>query len=109
MSNLTNTVYEQILTFQAPWGSAFSLLEMEGWFNIQQMYDCVGVFAAGLDNLLKRNLSFTPEMLASRQLNRLMNRTLFADTGYRGMLGDPVGLQRMGIWLHRGISAALMD
>ncbi|KAJ3015015.1 UNVERIFIED_CONTAM: hypothetical protein HDU68_012927 [Siphonaria sp. JEL0065] len=81
--------------FQAPWGAAFDKLTVESWFNILQMYECPRIFANGLNNLLK-NPEFTLKMAENRELQEYMNYTLFMDTGYRGILGDPLQLSEKG-------------
>ncbi|KAI8622076.1 periplasmic binding protein-like I [Chytriomyces sp. MP71] len=54
------------------------------FFILQAAYDCTMMMLLGFDHLLKSNSNFTPEMLASRQLQQYMNFTLFQDLGYKG-------------------------
>ncbi|KAI9342526.1 periplasmic binding protein-like I [Obelidium mucronatum] len=58
--------------------------------------DCVMLMMKGLDKLLKSNENFTPQMLASRQLQRYMNFTLFQNLRYFGYKGNPVELTQHG-------------
>lgn len=75
-----------------------------GYFSLAQMFDCFGIFATGVNNLLQSNPKFTPELLATRSLQQYMNWTLFKDTGYRGILGDPAQLTDGGDLQSYGIN-----
>ncbi|KAJ3029119.1 UNVERIFIED_CONTAM: hypothetical protein HDU68_000074 [Siphonaria sp. JEL0065] len=93
--HLGENVTAQINSFTAPFGAHPQISDL--WnINIPEMYDCIGLFAAGFKKLLTSNPKFTPEMLATRQLQQYMNATLFADTGYRGLGGDPIQLSKFG-------------
>ncbi|KAJ3317322.1 hypothetical protein HDU76_001230 [Blyttiomyces sp. JEL0837] len=59
-------------------------------------YDCVKTMAYGIHQLLEKNPSYTAEMLANGSLNHLLTPDKFANTGYRGVLYDPIMLNQYG-------------
>ncbi|KAJ3316984.1 hypothetical protein HDU76_001430 [Blyttiomyces sp. JEL0837] len=59
-------------------------------------YDCTKLIAYGIDKILKDNPTYTPEMLASGSLKPLLNYTAFQNTGYRGVIQDPILLNENG-------------
>ncbi|KAJ3281803.1 hypothetical protein HDU76_008845, partial [Blyttiomyces sp. JEL0837] len=59
-------------------------------------YDCVKTMAYGIHQLLEKNPSYTVEMLANGSLNHLLTPDKFANTGYRGVLYDPIMLNQYG-------------
>ncbi|KAJ3281886.1 hypothetical protein HDU76_008831, partial [Blyttiomyces sp. JEL0837] len=59
-------------------------------------YDCANTILYGMDQVLKNNPAYTPEMLASRQLKHLFNRTAFYNTGYHGLIWDPIQVDDTG-------------
>ncbi|KAI8829981.1 periplasmic binding protein-like I [Chytriomyces cf. hyalinus JEL632] len=62
-------------------------------------YDCIMTMAFGWNSLLS---SSSIQDLSKRKLNHLMNHTLFRNTGYHGMIADPLVLtdegETLNIW-----------
>ncbi|KAI8831035.1 periplasmic binding protein-like I [Chytriomyces cf. hyalinus JEL632] len=56
-------------------------------------YDCIMLLAHGLTQLSK---SAAASNAASRDVSRLANHTVFSDSGYRGVNGDPLKLTATG-------------
>ncbi|ORY49077.1 hypothetical protein BCR33DRAFT_18217 [Rhizoclosmatium globosum] len=88
-SNLMNTFTAKVNNITAPLGANPSPFNI-GNINMAIAYDCAGLLASGFQKVLTSNPQFTPQMLASRKLNAYMNSTLFENTGYRGISGDPM-------------------
>ncbi|ORY51307.1 periplasmic binding protein-like I [Rhizoclosmatium globosum] len=59
-------------------------------------YDCVMMMMLGLNQLLQRNPSWTPQMLATRQLQSHMNYTIFKNVSYNGISAMPATLSDSG-------------
>ncbi|ORY46595.1 hypothetical protein BCR33DRAFT_131814 [Rhizoclosmatium globosum] len=80
---------------QKPWGVQFSPVDAANGYNMNFLYDCVRLLAAGMNKILN-NSSTAPSILQSAKFREMLNSTLFEDTGYRGMIGDPVRLTKGG-------------
>ncbi|KAJ3192592.1 hypothetical protein HK101_006275 [Irineochytrium annulatum] len=55
-------------------------------------YDCINLIAYGLDQLLKSDPSLKPEMIADGTLAANLTYKAFQNTGYHGIVWDPVML-----------------
>ncbi|KAI9339654.1 periplasmic binding protein-like I [Obelidium mucronatum] len=94
-ARLGDTFTKQIVNITKPLGGSPTIQDL--WnVNVPMMYDCINLYAHGFKNLLNSNPTFTPQMLATRQLQQYMNATLYAKTGYRGLGGDPYLLSIYG-------------
>ncbi|KAJ3026333.1 UNVERIFIED_CONTAM: hypothetical protein HDU68_005837 [Siphonaria sp. JEL0065] len=92
--NRINKFLDKVEEAQAPWGFSFTYDVAYNYFSMFQAYDCIGLFAHGFDNLLRSG--FSANSLSERKLQGYMNYTLFKDTNYYGLTGDPVVLTRNG-------------
>ncbi|KAI9349067.1 periplasmic binding protein-like I [Obelidium mucronatum] len=66
------------------------------WLSIYTMYDCVILLALGLDLLMKSNASFTPNHLATKQLQEYMDYRLFQKVSFDGVTVSPLKLNQYG-------------
>ncbi|KAI9331073.1 periplasmic binding protein-like I [Obelidium mucronatum] len=89
-----NKFIDEINVLQEPWGVKFTYEIAFNWFNMLQAYDCIGLLAHGINKLLEDGLGL--DKLMGRQLQSYMNYTLFQNTGYLGLTGDPVTLTDNG-------------
>ncbi|KAJ3006985.1 UNVERIFIED_CONTAM: hypothetical protein HDU68_003770 [Siphonaria sp. JEL0065] len=66
------------------------------WYdNLLPSYDCIMLLAYGFNNLINGRENGL-NLLASRSLQHYMNSSLFANTGYRGLDGDPLLISELG-------------
>ncbi|KAJ3027706.1 UNVERIFIED_CONTAM: hypothetical protein HDU68_003293 [Siphonaria sp. JEL0065] len=66
------------------------------WYdNLFPSYDCIMLLAYGFNKLIKQREN-GPSLLATRSLQHYMNSSLFTNTGYRGLDGDPLLISELG-------------
>ncbi|KAI8607486.1 periplasmic binding protein-like I, partial [Chytriomyces sp. MP71] len=92
MVQLQTQLVNKVDAIQAPFGFQFPSGDAIGNLNMAQSYDCVGMLATGINNLmLSRNTTSV-----SSDMKLAMNYTLFLNTGLNGLTGGPVILDELG-------------
>ncbi|KAI9331063.1 periplasmic binding protein-like I [Obelidium mucronatum] len=66
---------------------------LDTYTNFAYAYDCANIIGTGIGNLLK---SLNETYFEKNQFRRLLNYTLFLNTGYRGVSADPAVLTEFG-------------
>ncbi|KAI9350791.1 periplasmic binding protein-like I [Obelidium mucronatum] len=72
------------------------VIEIIRGINYFQVFDCVLTLLLGFDKLLKSNPEFTPEMLASKKLQHLLNWSHFQDIDHIGLTMEQMRLNQYG-------------
>ncbi|KAJ3322511.1 hypothetical protein HDU76_013873 [Blyttiomyces sp. JEL0837] len=67
-------------------------LTLEDTLTLTRPYYCAKTIVTGLDQFLRKNQQYTPEMLANGSLTDKLTPSVFANTGFDGVSGSPVTL-----------------
>ncbi|KAI9340277.1 periplasmic binding protein-like I [Obelidium mucronatum] len=86
---LLQSILDAINVFTEPYNSTFSINDGKFTGNCAQAFDAIGLLASGIDAVSN---STSPETVARRSAQRLLNFTAFMNTGYRGLVQDPIRL-----------------